>query len=111
MAAVEPSCAVQSDRIIAVTHASMVHPVTSSNAAQAIDRCPSLVCVRPRSDRIRARTGNAVMLIETPMNKANGRPGVDGAAKARISRDKTIPAEKGRMMLRSAVLDAALRRL
>src|SRR6266852_8098652 len=111
MVAVEPSCAVQSDRIIAGTHASMVHAVTSSHAAQAIDRCPSRVCVRPRSDRMRARTGNAVMLIETPMNRANGRPGVDGAAKARNSRDKTIPAENGRMILSSAVLVAALRRL
>src|SRR5439155_699331 len=105
------SCAVQSGWIIAVTHASMVHPVTPSNAAQAIDRCPSRVCVRPRSDRIRARTGNAVMLMETPINKANGKPGVDGAAKARNWRDKTIPAEKGRMMLSRAVLVAALRRL
>jgi 1-pyrroline-5-carboxylate dehydrogenase len=55
----------------AITNARMHQAVTSSTAAQVIAIDPSVVCVSPRSSKIRASTGKAVMLIATPMNNAN----------------------------------------
>src|ERR1039458_7813052 len=48
----------------------MHHPVTSSTAAQAMAIVPRRVCIRSRSLRMRASTGNAVMLMAAPMNRA-----------------------------------------
>src|SRR5688572_18488386 len=57
-------------RAIPTTNASMHQAVTSSTAAQVIVTAPTFVLCRLRSVRIRARTGNAVMLIAAPMNSA-----------------------------------------
>jgi len=51
----------------------MIHAVTSPMAALDRDRLPSLVRCIPRSVRILASTGNAVIDMATPMNSANGR--------------------------------------
>ena len=50
-------------------HGSMPPP-SGATAAQVIATAPTFVRVRFRSVRIRARTGNAVMLIAAPMNSA-----------------------------------------
>ena len=50
------------------TRASKVQAVTSSTAALAKAVTPREVPSRLRSSRMRANTGNAVMLIATPMN-------------------------------------------
>ena len=54
---------------IAITAASMHQAVTSSAAAQVMASAPRGVFVRFRSLIIRARTGNAVILIAMPMNR------------------------------------------
>jgi hypothetical protein len=59
------------DRTIATTKARILQAVTSSTAAQVMAVLPSAVCVMPRSWRMRASTGKAVMLMEMPMNRAN----------------------------------------
>ena len=51
-------------------YARMDQPVTSSTAAQAIATVPKRLCSMSRSDRMRASTGNAVMLMAAPMNRA-----------------------------------------
>ena len=56
---------------MATTSASSVHAVTSSTAAHVNANAPTGVVSIPRSDRIRASTGNAVMLMAMPMNRAN----------------------------------------
>ncbi len=66
-----PDDAIPVDFTSAITRARMHQAVTSSTAAQVIAIDPSVVCVSPRSSRIRASTGKAVMLIATPMNNAN----------------------------------------
>ena len=58
---------------MATTNARMLHAVTSSVAAQAMAVLPKAVLVSPRSSRIRASTGKAVIDIDTPMKRANGR--------------------------------------
>lgn len=67
-----------SDRATAVMKASRHHAVTSSTAAQARAIDPSSLFCIPRSVRIRARTGNAVIDIEIPMKSANTRNGTSG---------------------------------
>ena len=52
------------------SRASKHHAVTSSIAAQVIASEPAFVCSRARSDRMRASTGNAVMLMAVPINSA-----------------------------------------
>ena len=52
----------------ATTNASRHHAVASPTAAHASAVAPIGLVVSPRSARIRARTGNAVMDIATPMN-------------------------------------------
>ena len=66
--------------VIATTKARMLHAVTSSTAAQVMAVVPSGVCVRLRSSRMRASTGNAVMLIAMPQNSANAWNGTPGGA-------------------------------
>jgi hypothetical protein len=68
---------------MATTIARMVHAVTSSTAAHVIAVLPSGVRVRPRSSRIRASTGKAMMLIAMPMKSANGTNGTPAGAKLR----------------------------
>jgi hypothetical protein len=46
--------------------------VTSSTAAQVRVTVPKRVFERPRSVRMRASTGKAVMLIDAPRKRANG---------------------------------------
>src|SRR5579862_6831099 len=55
---------------IVVASAIRNHAVTSSIAAQATVSAPSGRLVIRRSARIRASTGNAVIDIDTPMNRA-----------------------------------------
>ena len=57
---------------MAMTNGRMHHAVTSPMAAHTIAMLPAGVRVIPRSFRIRASTGNAVMLIAMPRNSANG---------------------------------------
>src|SRR5207248_7020323 len=52
------------------TSANRHHAVTSSTAAHVNAIIPSSVLLTPRSVRIRARTGNAVIDIATPMKSA-----------------------------------------
>ena len=56
--------------IIAINTANMHHAVTSSDAAQVSAITPNFVFVIPRSRMMRARTGNAVMLMAIPMKSA-----------------------------------------
>jgi hypothetical protein len=67
---------------MATTNASTVQAVTSSVAAQARAVLPRAVLVRPRSSRMRASTGKAVMLIEMPMKSANARESSAGRREA-----------------------------
>ena len=57
-------------RVTATTNARMHQAVTSSTAAQAMAIAPIRVRRRRRSVKMRARTGNAVMLIAAPMKRA-----------------------------------------
>ena len=50
---------------------------------QLMARSPRGVPARRRSDRIRARTGNAVMLMAMPMKSAKGRKGTPEGASSR----------------------------
>ena len=68
-------------RAMATTKARMLQAVTSSTAAQVIAVLPRKVFVSPRSCKIRASTGKAVMLIEMPMNKANAMKLAPGCAR------------------------------
>ena len=54
--------------------------LTSPTAAQARAVVPSGVLARPRSSRMRASTGNAVMLMAMPMNRAKARNGTPAGA-------------------------------
>ena len=74
---VTEAAAMPVERTIATTSASRLHAVTSSTAAQVIAVDPRGVFDSPRSSRMRASTGKAVMLIAMPMNSAklsNGTP-------------------------------------
>jgi hypothetical protein len=66
---------------IATTIASTLHALTSSIAAEASAITPTGVLSRCRSPRIRASTGKAVMLMDTPRNRANDVTGVPGGAR------------------------------
>ena len=78
----------------------MHHAVTSSTAAQVSAIEPSEVCDMRRSSKIRASTGNAVMLIATPMNNANALNEVPGLASSRYRKSESAaPRRKGTMML------------
>src|SRR5574344_1520605 len=61
---------------IAITTARRHHAVTSSFAADAIERIPVWVFVIFRSWIILASTGKAVILMEIPTNSANGKKAI-----------------------------------
>ena len=65
-------------RATPTTTASRHQAVTSSTAAQVSAATPRSVRVSPRSVRIRASTGNAVIDIAMPMNIANATKGTPG---------------------------------
>ena len=67
----------------ATTNASSVQAVTSSTAAQVRAVEPIGVFVKPRSSRMRASTGNAVMLMAIPMKRLNAWNGTPGGACSR----------------------------
>ena len=62
------------------TNASRHHALASSMAAQVSASMPIGVRCSPRSPRMRASTGNAVIDIDTPMNNANGVNATPGGA-------------------------------
>ena len=80
--------------VIATTKARMLHAVTSSTAAHVMAVVPSGVCVRWRSSRMRARTGNAVMLIAIPQNSANAWNGTPGRGVVRVERERQRDTEQ-----------------
>ena len=63
----------------ATTKASKHQAVTSSTAAQVMATAPTRVPSRRRSLRMRANTGNAVMLMATPRKSVNARNGTFGS--------------------------------
>ena len=66
--------------VMAMTTARRHHAVTSSLAAEAMVRMPIGLRVIFLSWMMRAKTGNAVMLMAMPMNKEKGRKAVWWAA-------------------------------
>ncbi len=66
------------DLAIDTTNASRHQAVTSSTAAQVIVIAPTFVLSSRLSARIRASTGNAVTLIDTPMKRTNEANGTSG---------------------------------
>jgi hypothetical protein len=70
-------------RTMDTTKASRHHAVTSSTAAQVMLMTPTFDWSSPRSLRMRASTGKAVMLIATPMKSTNDRKGTSGDDRAR----------------------------
>ena len=102
------------DCITLTTNASRHHAIASLIAAQVSAIVPRRVCCSPRSCRIRASTGNAVIDIATPtksMNDENGTPGGENGSK--IAADKPAPSTNGTMMLAAeiaTVIDTVLRR-
>ena len=87
-----------SARAMPTTNASMHHAVTSSTAAQVIAIAPTLVLCRLRSVRMRASTGNAVMLIAAPMNSATDVKRICGVSlnSARVEVQRQRRAEQER---------------
>ena len=84
---------------MATTTARMLHAVTSSTAAQVIAVLPSTVPVMPRSAMIRARTGNAVMLMAMPMKSAKARKLTPSGAKSGYSNsERRTPRKYGTTM-------------
>ena len=76
--------------------ASRHHAVTSSFAAEAMESVPMGVFVMLRSCTIRANTGKAVILMDIPINKANGRKAVWLAAYSSYTQmDARIPKKNG----------------
>jgi hypothetical protein len=69
-------------RAMATTKAMIAQAATSLIAAQVRASVPSGVRERLRSWRMRASTGNAVMLIEMPMNSAKPRKVARGPARS-----------------------------
>ncbi len=68
-------------RATATTKARMTQALTSPTAAQVSAVLPNAVRDRLRSFRMRASTGNAVMLMDMPMNSAKVVKLVPGAAR------------------------------
>ena len=73
------------------TKANSIQADTSSMAAQAIEKLPRGVVVKPRSNRIRANTGNAVTLIALARNSANTRKLVPPEEKRRYRKSAAAP--------------------
>src|SRR5688572_11855285 len=87
-------------RAEATTKASKHHAVTSSTAAQAMAMAPSLLFVSWRSARIRASTGNAVMLIAAPRKRTNDVNFTSGGdSRGYRYRARTAPRANGTTML------------
>ena len=61
---------ISEERAITTTIANRIQPVTSSMAAQAREMDPMGVLISFLSERILAKTGNAVILIAVPINIA-----------------------------------------
>ena len=83
-------------RAAATTTASRLHAVTSSTAAHVIAVVPRGVRVRPRSSRIRASTGNAVMLIAMPRKSAKGTNRTPGGREIPVETEGEHDAEEVR---------------
>ena len=102
-------------RATATTNASMHQAVTSSTAAQVMATAPTWVLCRLRSVRMRASTGNAVMLIAAPMNSATEVKRIAGACveQARVQETASAPppSRNGAMMLAWLMTTAACPRL
>jgi len=102
------------DCITLTTNASRHHAIASLIAAQVSAIVPRRVRWSPRSCRIRASTGKAVIDIATPtksMNDGNGTPG--GEKGSKIAAAKPAPSTNGTMMLAAeiaTVIDTVLRR-
>ena len=74
--------------------------MTSLIAAQVREAAPSSVRVRPRSVRMRARTGNAVIDIATPMKSAKTIGDTPSGANAScIASPSPEPSRNGARML------------
>lgn len=70
----------------ATTKAKSPQAMASSAAAQTRATLPSVVLVIPRSSKIRASTGNAVILTDIPTNKAKGAKRAPGPASWRYKK-------------------------
>ena len=82
------------------TNANRHHAVTSSMAAQPRANTPSGVLSMPRSVRMRASTGNAVIDMATPMNSAKLSSGTPSGDRRGCShRARAAPSAKGTTML------------
>ena len=82
------------------------HATRSSTAAQVMAVVPKLVLWIPRSSRMRASTGNAVMLIAMPRNITNGKFLIPcGAKRVRSGWASRTPKANGAKIL--SVLDKA----
>ena len=87
-------------RVAPTTSASRIQAITSLIAAQVRAATPSSVLVSPRSVRIRASTGNAVIDIATPMNSANAVLDTPAGANAScIVNARPAPSTNGTRML------------
>ena len=94
-------------RTIIVIAARISQPTASSNAAHVIASTPIRVRVSPWSARIRARTGNAVMLIADPMKSANGNSATpSGAYGCQATTATALPSANGTAMLTMLVTSA-----
>ena len=88
------------DLTIAITAARIHHAVTSSMAAHVMAKSPRGVFVSLRSCKILARIGNAVILIEMPINRANEVKFTSvGANSLNRINDMQIPRRNGKKIL------------
>src|SRR5512140_3302718 len=96
------------ERTSARMNARMHQHVMSSTAAHEIAMAPSSERSIRSSVRIRASTGNAVMLMDTPMNIANDRNGTAGDdSREETASANSEPSPNGTMMLRWLMVTAA----
>jgi hypothetical protein len=94
----------QSHRLTGVRDQRESHALTSSTAAHIKAVVPKDVDCICRSSSMRARSGKAVMLIDTPRNKAKGRLPTPLGAKRMRSGEATATAKRnGRRMLKALV--------
>ncbi len=95
----------------ATTSASSDHPTTSFRAAQARANTPTWVRCMPRSVRIRASTGNAVIDSAMPMNSTNASGGTvcpsTTLCNGYSSRAIVVPSAKGSTSVPAAMAPAA----
>ncbi len=82
------------------TSANRHQAVTSSAAAQEMAIAPNGVRLMPRSVKMRASTGNAVIDMATPMNRANAVNGTCPSARIGYSHSaNSDPSTNGAKML------------